>query len=188
MICKSRVTEGGPPTPYLSRTGGSIRFLRNYELFPVTGEAEVQLRKLRFTSFSFSSDRLTTRINYLSRCVHLFLPQIIPPGFETGSSLSREESFVWNILLSFLFTGFFKDLFANSKRVFHEMFKKTYGTLYEQNAYVFTDLFKELENYYAKGTVSHELMSKNLELSSLSRTNAFTFLIDSRTKLFLYRC
>lgn len=36
------------------------------------------------------------------------------------------------------------------------MFKKTYGTLYEQNAYVFTDLFKELENYYAKGTVSHE--------------------------------
>lgn len=58
------------------------------------------------------------------------------------------------------------------------MFKKTYGTLYEQNAYVFTDLFKELENYYAKGTVSHELMSKNLELSSLSRTNAFTFLID----------
>lgn len=35
------------------------------------------------------------------------------------------------------------------------MFKKTYGTLYEQNAYVFTDLFKELENYYAKGTVSH---------------------------------
>lgn len=34
------------------------------------------------------------------------------------------------------------------------MFKKTYGILYEQNAYVFTDLFKELENYYAKGTVS----------------------------------
>ncbi|KAG6801345.1 glypican-4 isoform X1 [Apis mellifera caucasica] len=51
------------------------------------------------------------------------------------------------------FHSFFKDLFANSKRVFHEMFKKTYGTLYEQNAYVFTDLFKELENYYAKGTV-----------------------------------
>ena len=53
-----------------------------------------------------------------------------------------------------LFAGFFKDLLANSKKVFHEMFKKTYGILYEQNSFVFTDLFKELENYYSKGTVS----------------------------------
>ncbi|XP_011166471.1 glypican-6 isoform X1 [Solenopsis invicta] len=51
------------------------------------------------------------------------------------------------------FHSFFKDLLAASKRGFHEMFKKTYGILYEQNAYVFTDFFKELENYYAKGTV-----------------------------------
>ncbi|KAK2578249.1 hypothetical protein KPH14_001395 [Odynerus spinipes] len=51
------------------------------------------------------------------------------------------------------FHSFFKELLATSKRGFHEMFKKTYGVLYEQNAYVFTDLFKELENYYAKGTV-----------------------------------
>lgn len=50
--------------------------------------------------------------------------------------------------------GFFKDLLSASKRGFHEMFKKTYGILYEQNAYVFTDFFKELENYYTKGTVS----------------------------------
>ncbi|XP_043526644.1 glypican-6 [Frieseomelitta varia] len=51
------------------------------------------------------------------------------------------------------FHGFFRDLLANSKKVFHEMFKKTYGILYEQNSFVFTDLFKELENYYTKGTV-----------------------------------
>ncbi|KAK1118054.1 hypothetical protein K0M31_015333 [Melipona bicolor] len=51
------------------------------------------------------------------------------------------------------FHGFFRDLLANSKKVFHEMFKKTYGILYEQNSFVFTDLFKELENYYSKGTV-----------------------------------
>ncbi|KAG7199661.1 hypothetical protein KM043_014254 [Ampulex compressa] len=50
--------------------------------------------------------------------------------------------------------NYFKELLADSKRGFHEMFKKTYGILYEQNAYVFTDLFKELENYYAKGTVN----------------------------------
>ncbi|XP_015181305.1 PREDICTED: glypican-6 [Polistes dominula] len=51
------------------------------------------------------------------------------------------------------FHTFFKELLATSKKGFHEMFKKTYGILYEQNSYVFTDLFKELENYYAKGTV-----------------------------------
>lgn len=34
------------------------------------------------------------------------------------------------------------------------MYKQTYGTLYEQNSYLFMDLFKELENYYAKGMVS----------------------------------
>ncbi|XP_074111309.1 glypican dally-like [Cotesia typhae] len=52
------------------------------------------------------------------------------------------------------FHGFFKELLASSKKGFHEMFKKTYGILYEQNAYVFTDLFNELENYYVKGTVN----------------------------------
>lgn len=49
---------------------------------------------------------------------------------------------------------FFKELLSASRDGFHEMFKKTYGILYEQNAYVFTDFFQELENYYAKGTVS----------------------------------
>jgi hypothetical protein len=44
-------------------------------------------------------------------------------------------------------------MLANSKREFHDMFKKTYGIIYEQNSYVFTDLFEELERYYAKGRV-----------------------------------
>ncbi|XP_046427540.1 glypican-4 [Neodiprion fabricii] len=54
------------------------------------------------------------------------------------------------------FHDFFKDLLAASKKGFHEMFKRTYGVIYEQNAYLFTDLFKELENYYARGTVNLE--------------------------------
>lgn len=33
------------------------------------------------------------------------------------------------------------------------MFKRTYGIIYEQNSYVFTDLFEVLEHYYAKGKV-----------------------------------
>ncbi|XP_069678727.1 uncharacterized protein dlp [Periplaneta americana] len=51
------------------------------------------------------------------------------------------------------FDGFFKELLATSKREFHDMFKRTYGIIYEQNSYVFTDLFEELERYYAKGQV-----------------------------------
>ncbi|XP_001607767.2 glypican-4 [Nasonia vitripennis] len=51
------------------------------------------------------------------------------------------------------FHEFFNKLLKGSKKSFHEMFKKTYGILYEQNAYVFIDLFMELEKYYAKGLV-----------------------------------
>lgn len=33
------------------------------------------------------------------------------------------------------------------------MFKRTYGIIYEQNSYVFSDLFDELEGYYLRGKV-----------------------------------
>nr|CAD7603421.1 unnamed protein product [Timema genevievae] len=54
---------------------------------------------------------------------------------------------------SLALSEFFKSLLSQSKRDFHEMFKRTYGILYEQNSYVFTDLFEELERYYSKGQV-----------------------------------
>lgn len=41
----------------------------------------------------------------------------------------------------------FKEMMTKAKSDFHTMFKKTYGIIYEQNAYVFTDLFDELERY-----------------------------------------
>lgn len=41
----------------------------------------------------------------------------------------------------------------NSKREFHDMFERTYGKIYLQNAEVFSDFFNELETYYKKGTV-----------------------------------
>lgn len=47
----------------------------------------------------------------------------------------------------------FNDLLALSKREFHSMFQRTYGIIYEQNAYVFADLFGELEKYYTNGRV-----------------------------------
>lgn len=42
---------------------------------------------------------------------------------------------------------------TESRAEFHEMFKRTYGVIYEQNSYVFSDLFNELESYYARGKV-----------------------------------
>lgn len=40
-----------------------------------------------------------------------------------------------------------------SKREFHEMFERTYGKLYLQNAHLFSDFFNELDTYYKKGTI-----------------------------------
>lgn len=53
----------------------------------------------------------------------------------------------------FIFAEFFEKLLTESKHEFHAMFKRTYGTIYEQNSYVFADLFTELERYYAHGKV-----------------------------------
>lgn len=55
-----------------------------------------------------------------------------------------------------MFSEFFRELLENSKRDFHDMFKRTYGILYEQNSEVFTDLFRDLEDYYAKGKLDLE--------------------------------
>ncbi|KAK2719824.1 glypican-6-like [Artemia franciscana] len=49
------------------------------------------------------------------------------------------------------FDEYFKELLDRSKKDFHDMFKKTYGVLYEQNSIVFTDLFADLESYYSRG-------------------------------------
>lgn len=56
-------------------------------------------------------------------------------------------------LYKYFLAEFFRELLTTSKREFHEMFKKTYGVIYEQNSYVFTELFDELERYYARGRV-----------------------------------
>jgi len=58
------------------------------------------------------------------------------------------------------FDDFFTELLARSKRDFHFMFKKTYGILYERNSDVFTDFFKDLENYYEHGNIDLEVALK----------------------------
>ncbi|RWS01902.1 glypican-6-like protein, partial [Dinothrombium tinctorium] len=51
------------------------------------------------------------------------------------------------------FDEFFTELLKTSKRDFHQMFLQTYGLLYEQNSYLFVEMFAELEAYYAKGGI-----------------------------------
>ncbi|XP_055958532.1 glypican-6-like [Patella vulgata] len=46
------------------------------------------------------------------------------------------------------FDEFFTELLDNARKDLHEMFVKTYGLLYQQNSYIFTDLFNDLRGYY----------------------------------------
>ncbi|CAG5132697.1 unnamed protein product, partial [Candidula unifasciata] len=46
------------------------------------------------------------------------------------------------------FDEFFTDLLDNARRDLHEMFVKTYGLLYQQNAQIFAQLFDDLRGYY----------------------------------------
>lgn len=50
-----------------------------------------------------------------------------------------------------LFPELFKALLAQSRDGFHQMFKQTYGVIYEQNSYVFSELFVKLEGYFLRG-------------------------------------
>lgn len=48
-----------------------------------------------------------------------------------------------------------------SKEGFHQMFKQTYGVIYEQNSYVFSELFVMLEGYFLRGKYDlTEMMDK----------------------------
>ncbi|XP_013193574.2 glypican-6 isoform X2 [Amyelois transitella] len=53
---------------------------------------------------------------------------------------------------------FFRILLDESRKSFHNMFKRTYGMIYEQHSFVFQDLFNQLEKYYTKGDTNFELM------------------------------
>ncbi|XP_030621224.1 glypican-2 [Chanos chanos] len=52
------------------------------------------------------------------------------------------------------FDEFFRELIDLAENSMNQMFTKTYGRLYTQNALVFQDLFTELRQYYTGGSVS----------------------------------
>ncbi|KAF6204414.1 hypothetical protein GE061_002755 [Apolygus lucorum] len=74
---------------------------------------------------------------------------------QFDSGLRQELDTLANVLLvkATKFDAIFKEMMTKAKSDFHSMFKKTYGIIYEQNSYVFTDLFEELEKYYSRGRI-----------------------------------
>lgn len=56
--------------------------------------------------------------------------------------------------MCFSFTEYFRDMLNKARMGFHDMFKKTYGMMYEQNSYLFQDLFRDLEKYYDSGNTN----------------------------------
>lgn len=52
------------------------------------------------------------------------------------------------------FNTFFRKLLTQSRIELRDMFKKTYGMIYEQHSYVFEDLFNKLEQYYVVGDIN----------------------------------
>ncbi|XP_068158538.1 glypican-4 [Drosophila tropicalis] len=59
------------------------------------------------------------------------------------------------------FNDIFRSLLLESKTQFHTMFMRTYGVIYQKNSDVFSDLFSELEKYFAHGRVDlMEVMDK----------------------------
>ncbi|XP_017263938.1 glypican-2 [Kryptolebias marmoratus] len=52
------------------------------------------------------------------------------------------------------FDDFFRELIDLSEKSMNQMFTKTYGLLFTQNAHVFQELFVELRRYYSGGSVS----------------------------------
>lgn len=46
---------------------------------------------------------------------------------------------------------FMEQLFVDSQKQFDDIFTRTYGVLYERNAFVFREYFRELRHYYQRG-------------------------------------
>lgn len=64
---------------------------------------------------------------------------------------------------------FFLELLNNTERSLNEMFVRTYGKPYMQNAEVFQNLFAELKRYYKGGNVNLEEMLNDFWTRLLER-------------------
>ena len=56
----------------------------------------------------------------------------------------------------FLVLDYVYILLNKAQRDFHEMFTRTYGVMYQKNAQVFQNYFRDLKSYYDKGVLNPE--------------------------------
>lgn len=76
-------------------------------------------------------------------------------GKALGSAADSMQRFFNNRANKF--NDVFPELLSASKLNFHRLFRKTYGIIYIKNSDVFTDFFKDLEDYYEKGDLDLEV-------------------------------
>lgn len=69
--------------------------------------------------------------------------------FFNSTPVSCDTFALYNRLL--FTTDFVYALLTTAQRDFHDMFKRTYGVMYENNADLFQNYFQELKVYYDKG-------------------------------------
>ncbi|XP_058845426.1 glypican-4 [Acipenser ruthenus] len=67
------------------------------------------------------------------------------------------------------FDQFFKELLDNAERSLHDMFTRTYGVMYVQNAELFKQFFQDLKRYYVSGGVNLEQMLSEFWAGLLER-------------------
>lgn len=84
---------------------------------------------------------------------HQNQPQAAPNVYTKSmlNILNEQRSLIQN--KSALFDSYFKNLLSLEKRDLHKMFSETYGLLYQTNTEIFSDLFDNLAQYYAYGSV-----------------------------------
>ena len=57
-------------------------------------------------------------------------------------------------LILFLIADYVYSLLNKAQREFHDMFTRTYGVIYQKNAQVFQNYFRDLKIFYDKGKLS----------------------------------
>lgn len=70
------------------------------------------------------------------------------------SNINKCYNIIYQLIPFYQFSDFFQELLKKSKEEFDSMFKRTYGSMYEQHSDLFRELFNDLEKYYQYGNIN----------------------------------
>lgn len=96
--------------------------------------------------------------NYANSCCKPTIEQALFAHAEQELKKRLQDKLInlWHTLdsISAKIDKAFPDMIHNARRELHQMFRKTYGLLYEQNVDIFSNLFNSLSAFYAKNNVN----------------------------------